>query len=137
MNCHFDQIDIANCEPTTTIPTTTTTTSTTTTTTETTETTPPFCNYQEKMDDFCSKMSPTGEGDFLCSRAKEKFTLSNADYSDIFFQLLLTFRRPLRKQLRMRWVFDVSKVKESSFLESDLTEPPLRFLMRVFWKIPI
>ena len=27
----------------------------------------------------------------------------------------LTLRRPLRKKLRMRWFFDVSKVKESSF----------------------
>ena len=27
----------------------------------------------------------------------------------------LTLRRPLRKKLRMRWFFDVSEVKESSF----------------------
>ena len=42
----------------------------------------------------------------------------------------------MRKKLRMRWFFDVSKVKESSFFKSDLTDP-LRFLMRIFWKIPI
>ena len=39
----------------------------------------------------------------------------------------LTLRRPLRKKLRMRWFFDVSEVKESSFLKSDLTDPPQIF----------
>ena len=34
--------------------------------------------------------------------------------------LNLTLRRPLRKKLQMRWFFDVSKVKESSFFKSDL-----------------
>ena len=29
--------------------------------------------------------------------------------------LSLTLTRPLRRRLRMRWFFDVSKVKESSF----------------------
>ena len=29
----------------------------------------------------------------------------------------LTLRRPLRKTLRMRWFFDVSKVKEASFFQ--------------------
>ena len=48
----------------------------------------------------------------------------------------LTLRRPLCRKLRMRWFFDVSKVKESSFFKSDLTDP-LRFLMRIFWKVPI
>ena len=41
------------------------------------------------------------------------------------FQLNLT--RPLRRKLRMRWFFDVSKVKESSFFKSDLTDPPQIF----------
>ena len=36
----------------------------------------------------------------------------------------LTFRRPLCEKLRMRWFFDVSMVKESSFFKSDLTDPP-------------
>ena len=36
-------------------------------------------------------------------------------------------RRPLRRKLRMRWFFDVSKVKESSFYKSDLTEQPQIF----------
>ena len=35
----------------------------------------------------------------------------------------LTLRRPLPRKLWMRWFFDVSKVKESSFLKSDLTDP--------------
>ena len=35
----------------------------------------------------------------------------------------LTLTRPLRRKLRMRWFFDVSKVKESSFFKSDLTDP--------------
>ena len=39
----------------------------------------------------------------------------------------LTLRRPLRKKLRMRWFFDVSEVKESSFFKSDLTDPPSDF----------
>ena len=43
----------------------------------------------------------------------------------------LTLRRPLRKKLRMSWFFDVSKVKESSLLKSDLTVP-LRILLRIF-----
>ena len=35
--------------------------------------------------------------------------------------------RPLRKKLRMRWCFDVSKVKKSSFFKSDLTDLPQIF----------
>ena len=50
--------------------------------------------------------------------------------------MLSTLRRPLREKLRMGWFFDVSKVEESSFFNrTSLT--PLRFLMRIFWKIPI
>ena len=44
---------------------------------------------------------------------------------------ILTLRRPLRKKLRMRWFFDVSEVKESSFLKSDLTDPPQIFDARL------
>ena len=36
----------------------------------------------------------------------------------------LTHRRPLRRKLRM-WFFDVSKVKESRFFKSDLTDPQI------------
>ena len=39
----------------------------------------------------------------------------------------LTLRRPLRRKFRMRRFFDVSKVKESSFFKSDLTDPPQIF----------
>ena len=39
----------------------------------------------------------------------------------------LTLRRSLRKKFRMRWFFDVSKVKESRFFKSDLTDPPQFF----------
>ena len=39
----------------------------------------------------------------------------------------LTLRRSLRIKVRMRWFFDVSKVKESSFFKSDLTDPPSDF----------
>ena len=35
----------------------------------------------------------------------------------------LILRRPLRRKLRMRWFFDVSKVKESSFFNPDLNNP--------------
>ena len=41
--------------------------------------------------------------------------------------IMLTLRRPLRKKLRMKWFFDVSKVKESSFFKSDLTDSPQIF----------
>ena len=62
-------------------------------------------------------------------------------HSKIVLQILskhvLTLTRPLRKKLQMRWFFDVSKVKELSFFKSNLTDPPLRFLMLIFWKIPI
>ena len=59
---------------------------------------------------------------------------SNFDYIEIGIKLPLTLTRPLRKKLRMKWFFDVSKVKESSFFfKSNLTEP-LRFLMRIFRK---
>ena len=43
----------------------------------------------------------------------------------------LTLRRPLRKKMRMRWFFDVSEVKESIFLKSDLTDPPQIFDARL------
>ena len=36
---------------------------------------------------------------------------------------LLTLSRPLPRKLRMKWFFDVFKVKESSFFKSDLTDP--------------
>ena len=36
---------------------------------------------------------------------------------------MLILTRPLRIKLRMRWFFDVSKVKELSFFKSDLTDP--------------
>ena len=45
----------------------------------------------------------------------------------IFISNKLTLRRPLRRKLRMRWFFDVSKVKESSFFKSDVTDPPSDF----------
>ena len=42
-----------------------------------------------------------------------------------FFSLeaQLTLRRPLRRKLPMRWFFDISKVKESSFFKWGLTDP--------------
>ena len=49
----------------------------------------------------------------------------------------LTFKRPSRRMLRMRWFFDVSKGKESSFLIGPHWPPPFRFFMRILWKIPI
>ena len=64
----------------------------------------------------------------------EPFTVILNKYSHLIYALTLT--RPLRRKLRMTWFFDVSKVKESSFFLSDLTDP-LRFLMRIFWQIRI
>ena len=49
------------------------------------------------------------------------------DFCKFFYILLLTLRRPLRRKLRIRWFFDVSKLKESSFVKSDLTHPSLDF----------
>ena len=37
-------------------------------------------------------------------------------YISCTVQCLLTLRRPLRRKMRMRWFFDISKMKESSFL---------------------
>ena len=39
----------------------------------------------------------------------------------------LTLRRPLRRKVRMRWFFDISKEKESRFFKSDLNDPPSDF----------
>ena len=39
----------------------------------------------------------------------------------------LTLTRPLHRKLRIRWFFDVFKVKESSFFKLDLTDPPSDF----------
>ena len=57
------------------------------------------------------------------------------NYSHQIIHRILTLTRPLRRNLRMRWFFVVSKVKESIFFKSDLTEP-LRFLMRIFREAP-
>ena len=44
---------------------------------------------------------------------------------DIFLEFRsLTLTRSLRRKMRIRWFFDVSKVKESSLFKSDLTCPP-------------
>ena len=47
----------------------------------------------------------------------------------------LTLRRSLREKLRMRWFFDVLKVKESSFFKSDLTDTPQIFDARFYIKM--
>ena len=47
---------------------------------------------------------------------------------------MLTLRRPLRRKLRMRWVFDVSKVNESSFFLNRTSLTILRVLLRIFYK---
>ena len=44
----------------------------------------------------------------------------------------LTLTRPLRRKLRMRLFLDVSKVKESSFFKSDLTDPHQIFDAHLF-----
>ena len=47
----------------------------------------------------------------------------------------LTLTRPLRGILWMRWFFDVSEVKESSFFKSDFTDPPQIFDAHLFENI--
>ena len=70
--------------------------------------------------------------------AMEKKSYKIYHVSDIFLNIfnyvLLTLRRPLRKNLRMMWFFDVSKMTESSFFLYRTSLTPLRFLMRIFWK---
>ena len=44
-------------------------------------------------------------------------------YEINFTEIKLTLRRPLRRKLRMKWFFDISKVQESNFFKSDLTDP--------------
>ena len=46
----------------------------------------------------------------------------------------LTLRRPLRKKLRMRWFFDISKVKESIFFKIGPHWPPSDFWCASFGK---
>ena len=46
----------------------------------------------------------------------------------------LTLRRPLRRKLRMRWFFDVSKVKESRFFNRTSLTPPSDFCCASFGK---
>ena len=41
----------------------------------------------------------------------------------------------MRTKVRMSWLFAVSKVKESTVLQSDFMDSPLIFLMRNFWLI--
>ena len=38
---------------------------------------------------------------------------------------------PVAQKVRMRWFFDVSDVKQSSFFKSDLTDPPQIFDARL------
>ena len=44
------------------------------------------------------------------------------DSIEVSAKSLLTRTRPLRRKLRMRWFFFVSKVKKSSFFKSDITD---------------
>ena len=57
-----------------------------------------------------------------------KFKLAQASQETVMMKMKqLTLTRPMRRKLRMRWFFDVSKVKKSSFFKSDLTVPPSDF----------
>ena len=49
------------------------------------------------------------------------------------FKIYLTLTRPLRRKLRMRWFFDGSKVKESSFFNRTLLISPQIFDAHLFW----
>ena len=64
----------------------------------------------------------------VTSEAVENFIIKG-------YWLILTL--PLRRKLRMRWFFDVFKVKESSFFfKFGLTDRP-QFSFFIFWKIQI
>ena len=60
---------------------------------------------------FCQNINIFSSCSSAVTVMKEKFAL-------------LTLTGPLRRKLRMRWFFDVSKVKLSSFFKSVLTDPP-------------
>ena len=49
--------------------------------------------------------------------------LNTGQRDKLSFLLSLTLRRRLRRKVRMRWFFDVSKVKESSFLNRTSLTP--------------
>ena len=51
-----------------------------------------------------------------------KIKRDNKSLNNFALFILLTLRRPLRRKLQLRWFVDVSKVKESSFFKSDLTD---------------
>ena len=71
------------------------------------------------------KIKLTADSQMLQAWNKWPLRLTISYYKNFNHKIfLLTLRRPLRKKLRMRWFFDVSKVKQSSFLKSDLTDPP-------------
>ena len=55
------------------------------------------------------------------------FTVDNFLDAVLIEVNILTLKRPLRRKLWMRWFSDVSKMKESSFSKSDLTDPPQIF----------
>ena len=89
-------------------------------------------DFQKKID----KRQPNSVTDrrlslslwFLIIYNMAKITqLAKKIFENLFIQVIfpwLTLTRPLRRKLRIRLVFDVSKVKESSFFKSDLTDPP-------------
>ena len=70
-----------------------------------------------------------------------RFTSHEAFFFFGWFQKNLTrfpiifFLASLRRKLRMRWFFDVSKVRESNFFKSDLTDPPSHFRCTFFGPI--
>ena len=62
------------------------------------------------------------------------WTVWAIQYGEIECIFWLTLRRSMRKKLRMRWFFEDSKVKESSFSKSNLTDPPSDFWCASFGK---
>ena len=60
---------------------------------------------------------------FSQPKSVAKVVIYNIIYNTKTSVTILTLRRPLRRKLLMRWFFDISKVKESSFFKSDLTDP--------------
>ena len=54
-------------------------------------------------------------------------------YSEL---VLINPQAPVAQKIADEAVFDISKVKESSLFNRTLLTP-LRFSMRIFWKIPI
>ena len=74
-----------------------------------------------QIDRFLLKIVGTG------TKRAMIWKLQSETKDPLFPFIFLTLRRPLRRKLRMRGFYAISKVKESSSFKSDLSDPPSDF----------